>query len=94
MLQVLSVGEKYSCAILHNLVRLFVSRPWHPASSIKYAMFTLSQGGFDEAKQLRERCLAIHEKALGADHPDVAMSLMKVVFLSLKQVNHVAGIVS
>ena len=33
------------------------------------------QGNYDEAGQLFERSLAIREKVLGPDHPDVPQSL-------------------
>lgn len=35
----------------------------------------LAQGVYDEAKLLYERAVAIHEKAVGPDHPDLAVSL-------------------
>ncbi|CAN0531556.1 unnamed protein product [Ectocarpus sp. 8 AP-2014] len=33
------------------------------------------QGKYDDAEQLYERSLAIREKLLGPEHPDVAQSL-------------------
>ena len=38
-------------------------------------VFITAQGKYDEAKPNFERALAIREKALGAEHPDVAMGL-------------------
>jgi hypothetical protein len=35
----------------------------------------LKQGRYDESRRLFERALAIQERALGRDHPDVARSL-------------------
>ena len=37
-----------------------------------------AQGKYDEAKPNLERALAIREKALGAEHPQVAMGLNKL----------------
>ena len=34
-----------------------------------------AQGKYDEAEPLYKRALAIHEKALGAEHPQVALAL-------------------
>ena len=34
-----------------------------------------AQGKYDEAKRNLERAVAIREKALGAEHPDVAIGL-------------------
>ncbi len=39
------------------------------------ALLYQSQAQFTDARPLFERALAIHEKALGKDHPDVAISL-------------------
>ena len=47
-----------------------------------------SQGKYDDAKPLYERSLAIREKALGAEHPDVAHSLNKLAGLLKAQVRN------
>ena len=48
-----------------------------------------SQGRLDEADPLYERSLAIHEKVLGPDHPDVAMVLNNQANLLIAQVRTV-----
>ena len=50
-----------------------------------YTPFAL-QGKYDEAGQLYDRSLAIREKALGPDHPDVAQSLNNRALLLEDQV--------
>lgn len=44
-----------------------------------------AQGKIDEAAPLLERSLAIHEKALGPEHPSVAISLTNSADLLAKQ---------
>ena len=44
-----------------------------------------NQGRYAEAEPLYKRALAIREKALGPDHPDVALSLNNLAFLYDKQ---------
>jgi tetratricopeptide (TPR) repeat protein len=44
-----------------------------------------TQGGYADAEPLYERALAIREKALGPDHPDVANSLNSLGGLYFKQ---------
>jgi tetratricopeptide (TPR) repeat protein len=39
------------------------------------------QGRYSDAIRLAEKALAIYEKALGPDHPDVALSLNNLAFL-------------
>jgi eukaryotic-like serine/threonine-protein kinase len=46
------------------------ARFWGSLSSVSF-----SQGNYDEARQSDERALAIREKSLDADHPDIAASL-------------------
>jgi len=45
------------------------------------AMELLEAGQYDEAVPLAERALAIREKALGSEHPDVAASLNNLASL-------------
>ncbi|CAM9263687.1 unnamed protein product [Choristocarpus tenellus] len=45
------------------------------------------QGNFEEARPLYERCLAIWEKVLGPEHPDVARSLNSLASLLKHQGN-------
>ena len=51
----------------------------HPLPPICF--FPALQGKYDDAEPLYRRALAIQEKTLGGDHPDVAESL-----------NHLAGL--
>ncbi|CAM9191144.1 unnamed protein product, partial [Pylaiella littoralis] len=53
-----------------NLNGVTDSAPWQQAGRLLELM-----GKYDEAEPLYERSLAIREKALGCDHPDVAVSL-------------------
>ena len=46
----------------------------------------------DEAERLYRRSLAIYEKALGQDHPDVAASLNNIAALLEKKVRHVISV--
>ncbi|MEM7484049.1 MAG: tetratricopeptide repeat protein, partial [Bacteroidota bacterium] len=46
----------------------------------------MAQGNYDEAKPLYERDMAITEKALGAEHPDLAKSLNNLDSLLQAQV--------
>jgi tetratricopeptide (TPR) repeat protein len=41
----------------------------------------MAQGKYSEAEPLHKRALAIREKALGPDHPDVAISLENLAVL-------------
>lgn len=45
------------------------------------------QGKYDEAKPLYERALAISEKTLGPDHPDIAIRLNSLASLLYTQVS-------
>ena len=45
-----------------------------------------AQGHYEDAKPLFERSLALREKALGPDHPDVASSLNNLAVLLDNQV--------
>ena len=47
-----------------------------------------SQGKYDYAEPLYERSLAIREKALGPEHPDVAQSLNNLAGLLRAQVRN------
>jgi CHAT domain-containing protein/tetratricopeptide (TPR) repeat protein len=49
------------------------------------------QGKYREAIPIAQRSLAILEKALGADHPDVANSLNNLALLHKSQGNHLAA---
>ncbi|MEM7633864.1 MAG: tetratricopeptide repeat protein [Pseudomonadota bacterium] len=44
-----------------------------------------TQGKYDEAKPLFERAIAIHEKALGAEHPSYAIDLYNLALLLQQQ---------
>lgn len=73
----------------HNLlerqpVGLNIHRPMNEAASSKYVRprvylspFFVAQGKFAEASSLSFRSLAMREKVLGPEHPDVAASLEK-----------------
>ncbi|MEM7768784.1 MAG: tetratricopeptide repeat protein, partial [Pseudomonadota bacterium] len=39
------------------------------------AISRIAQGNYDDAKPLCERAIAIGEKTLGAEHPDLAKAL-------------------
>lgn len=41
----------------------------------------VSQGNYEEAEEMYRRSLAIREKVLGADHPDVAEGLNNLAVL-------------
>lgn len=65
-----------------------------PASSVlsfscllHFTYFNSLQGKYDEAGPLYERSLAIREKTLGPDHPDVAESMNNRAVLLDNQVN-------
>ncbi|MEM7741241.1 MAG: tetratricopeptide repeat protein, partial [Pseudomonadota bacterium] len=45
------------------------------------SVMAISQGNYDEAKSLYQRAIAATEKALGADHPDVANRLNNLATL-------------
>lgn len=47
----------------------------------------VAQGNYDEAEPLFTRALAIREKALGPEHPDVASSLNNLAVLLNRHVN-------
>ena len=52
--------------------------------SLKFSCFALAsqaQGKLDETEPLIRRDLAISEKALGLDHPDVAITLNNLALL-------------
>jgi tetratricopeptide (TPR) repeat protein len=49
------------------------------------------QGHYSEAVPLAQHALAIREKALGLDHPDVATSLNSLAFLYSKQGRYAAA---
>ncbi|MEM7769164.1 MAG: tetratricopeptide repeat protein, partial [Cyanobacteria bacterium P01_A01_bin.37] len=46
----------------------------------------IAQGKYEEAKQLYERAMAITEKALGAEHPSLAIRLNNLAGLLEDQV--------
>ncbi|MEL6338224.1 MAG: tetratricopeptide repeat protein [Pseudomonadota bacterium] len=50
------------------------------------AISRIAQGNYDEAKPLYERAIAIGEKALGAEHPDLATWLNNLAHLLEAQV--------
>ena len=54
-----------------------------------WKLFVTFQGRLDEAGPLFERSLAIREKVLGPDHPDVAQSLNNRALLLQDQVRTV-----
>lgn len=71
------------------IVVLQAIRPYEAFSITR--LFTLnhcvcSQGSYDEAAPLYQRALAIREKALGLEHPDVATSLNNIAGLFKSQV--------
>ena len=45
------------------------------------------QGQYGDAEELYKRCQAIQEKALGADHPDLAATLYSRAVLLVRQVS-------
>ena len=45
------------------------------------------QGQYGDAEELYKRCQAIREKALGADHPDLASTLYSRAVLLVNQVS-------
>ncbi|CAB1106731.1 unnamed protein product [Ectocarpus sp. CCAP 1310/34] len=65
-------------------IRIPGSFLWYPIDSgvlNNRALLLKAQGNYDEAGKLYERSLAIREKALGPDHPDVARSLINKALL-------------
>ena len=50
------------------------------------ALFTTSQGRYEEAEPLYERCQAIREKVLGPEHPELAATLNNRAVLYYAQV--------
>ena len=51
------------------------------------------QGQYGDAEELYKRCQAIREKALGADHPDLAATLYSRAGLLVRQVS-TSGVVA
>ena len=66
---------------MHTISTVFVSE-----------CLVVFQGRLDEAGPLFERSLAILEKVLGPDHPDVAMALNNRATLLQDQVTAVMGV--
>ncbi len=62
---------------------------WRSLDSL--AVLYRDQGKYDEAEALYERSLAIWEKALGKDHPDVATSLNNLAELYESQGKYVVA---
>jgi tetratricopeptide (TPR) repeat protein len=56
-----------------------------PIAGNNLAVLFFSQGRYREAEPLYERALAIREKALGPEHPDVARNLNNLAFLYYSQ---------
>jgi tetratricopeptide (TPR) repeat protein len=60
--------------------------PWIVAAALNKRLVELYQAGkFSEAMPLAQRALAIWEKALGPDHPDVATSLNNLAKIYRRQ---------
>ena len=80
-------------AILRLSRRLVFSEPRVCTSCCLFTfpstLFVTFQGNYDEAGKLYERSLAIREKALGPNHPDVAESLNNTARLLKAQVRAV-----
>jgi tetratricopeptide (TPR) repeat protein len=53
--------------------------------ALNLAHLDFDQGGHAEAEQLHKRSLAIREKVLGLDHPDVGTSLNNLALLYFAQ---------
>ena len=49
------------------------------------------QGDYTKAEPLYKRSLAIREKALGSDHPDVAISLNNLAMFYINQGDYAKG---
>ena len=58
----------------------------HATPLTKTTHLVAAQGDYEGAKPLYERSLAIREKVLGPDHPDVASSLNNLAMLLANQV--------
>jgi CHAT domain-containing protein/Tfp pilus assembly protein PilF len=57
-------------------------RALHEAHKLRAEYFRLfREGKYDEARPIAERVLAIRERVLGPEHPDVAQSLSNLAFL-------------
>lgn len=63
--------------------QVLLRQPLHPLFMFHPARF---QGNYEQAWLLYERSLAIREKALGPEHPDVAKALNNMANLLQKQV--------
>lgn len=50
----------------------------------------VAQGKYDQAEPLFKRSLAIREKALGSEHPDVASSLNDLAVLLNRHVRYIS----
>ena len=53
--------------------------------SLALAVQTVAQGKYSQAESLYGRALVINEKALGPDHPDVALNLSNLAYLNVTQ---------
>ena len=60
--------------------------PTYAAALTRTTDLVAAQGHYEDAKPLYERSLALLEKALGPDHPDVAASLNNLAGLLNSQV--------
>ena len=58
----------------------------HATALTRKTHLVAAQGDYEGAKPLYERSLAIREKVLGPDHPDVAGSLNNLAMLLYNQV--------
>lgn len=56
------------------------------SSASNLPLYIASQGKSKEARQLHERSLDMRERALGPDHPDVALTINNLAVLFFKQV--------
>ena len=64
------------------------SGPSTTSRSTSSALVYTAQGKYADAEGLHQRALAIREKSLGADHPDVAQSLNNLALLYHDQGNY------
>jgi CHAT domain-containing protein len=83
--QNLAAGQ-YEIQIAETRVATVMDRSLHEARKLTTEYHRLYQGGqYDEAQPLIERALMIREKALGPEHPDLAVSLFQVATIYTKK---------